>query len=626
MLGAFLTLTVLGQPASHDREMSCPDGFDLFGKRCVRERIETPSVKCPRGINQLGLCIHSERPAYKCEAGFDRKGKVCERRTQIDRVKKIAPVGYIDTGKDYLRTKPRETVMACQSGEMINGRCEVEKFVPSLPKRYCPGGVPMDSKGCQVVVPLKLQPVCEEGNYLDGHCVKFTEESPKLGPGACPPNGDFQKVGDKCIASVQGGSVLLCQDGSEPILGECLETVSVPIEPVHECPPGYDQVGDHCLQKIQGSLKKQCPPSHPISTIDSSMEQGCMNIKTAPIQKHTQCPEGFEEHVGKAGCWKTFEYPCDPEDTGKEHSEGLRGVKERVVAKTCEKKIEADFIEEYTCPEEFEKVGLECVKKSDIIPKEEICDLANNESTTLEECVTHIRSNLHPIEECPMIGDIQSTLNEETGFCEIQLIEEPTLKCKSTGRDYDETCVVTLEASITRPKICRPGYQLEENGELCKKVERSRPEMVCENQQLPVDDCNLRDYTAPIETLVCPDGAVQRDFDCYMKTILAPIEMCEDGSKVEDCSREERLPYEYQCPHFAIEGSKGRCFEKQIQGLHETCESGDLIHGMCVSTLPSINVCPKGTRLVGGQCYGKEFAQPKIEYVATCYGKGCHLN
>merc|ERR1711904_65990 len=90
--------------APEERKIDCPAGFDLVGKRCIRERVESASVKCPRGINQLGVCVESRDPALKCEAGYEKKGRLCERKSQVDKVKKICEPGYTDSGVDCVRT------------------------------------------------------------------------------------------------------------------------------------------------------------------------------------------------------------------------------------------------------------------------------------------------------------------------------------------------------------------------------------------------------------------------------------------------------------------------------------------------------------------------------------------
>lgn len=139
----------------------------------------------------------------------------------------------------------------------------------------------------------------------------------------------------------------------------------------------------------------------------------------------------------------------------------------------------------------------------------------------------------------------------------------------------------------------------------------------------------MRSYSAPVERLVCPDGAIQRGAECYRKTVIKPQLMCENGNGIKECKESELRPYEYQCPHYArgamtlMSAKKPKCYEVINSPLEEVCEAGTLVNGMCVESFEFVERCPAGYRLIGDTCYGKEFADLIVTYTKQCTGKNC---
>jgi len=609
MLHAILALMAAAQ-----RTVECPLDYQMVGKRCVKSVEVAPTKSCAGGIMQGGVCVSSFPPVLKCDGGSVRVGNLCETRTEVPRVKKIPPVGFKDNGSAYERILPLKQVSFCPAGNLVDDECIIEKEVPAVPKRYCANNSSLDSKGCLSIVPLELQPVCEDGTYIDGMCVRYAEQPVINARESCAEG--TERVGDVCVKEVSGMPVLKCQDLTDPNeYGLCEKKKMLKILPTPRCPPGYEISADmeFCEQEVVGTIISECP--------SGSYENGdeCVIQEYAEPQVTAECPEGFTEHAGKDLCYKTEIYDCSPTpNSGKAALRG-RDSNVRTITQECERKETAPKEVTKTCPATFEVSGAGCEKLTNV-DKKRRCSF---EGKDLDNCNSVVKSDIRPHIDCVYPAVL------ENNVCTVTETTTPDQYCEGTLQKYDDDCKTAVESSLQVSVACAPGYKMSEQGDRCTKTTSSSPKMVCEEQSLPANDCVMRSYSAPVERLACPDGAIQRGAECFRKTIIKPQLMCENGNGIKECNESEIRPYEYQCPHYArgavplMSSKKQKCYEVINSPLEEVCETGLLVNGMCVESFEFVERCPAGYRLIGDTCYGKEYADLIVTYTKQCTGKNC---
>jgi len=237
-------------------------------------------------------------PVYSCPAGFDLKGKTCEKHI-TGQPRTVCSQGTL-RGMECIIETPKQA--RCPAGAIQQGKNCIEQ-IQEPARRFCPAGFMESKNGCETQEQLPLLEVCEMGTREGPQCVTLEIAPPNVRK-FCPPGfeeaakGGCWKVTTYDCTPLQhgkGGAGLRGMIGKEGMSVPVKPKVSViqqtcerkegaPYQTEKDCPPGYTDSGKNCILKNYTPTSTKCSNGGPIET--------CFTVRQAPIQ--WECPAGTQ--------------------------------------------------------------------------------------------------------------------------------------------------------------------------------------------------------------------------------------------------------------------------------------------------------------------------------------------
>lgn len=138
---------------------TCPMGFDLQGKKCLRYREDALIPVCEQGLLQGGkdaICLMTDAPRRVCPEGFVEDGQGCIAWDTVNPLTRCPPHFELVTGK--------KKEVFCEKPVKVPGA-----FV-------CPQGTVEDGKGCVSYQYISPNWECPMGTVMEGHlCASYEE-------------------------------------------------------------------------------------------------------------------------------------------------------------------------------------------------------------------------------------------------------------------------------------------------------------------------------------------------------------------------------------------------------------------------------------------------------------------
>lgn len=133
-------------------ELSCPAGYQLFGKHCAKSIVEAADLVCPTGytLTDDGTCVRYTSKNSECPAGFENEEGLC-RRHKVSAMVAACPNGFLMNPDNVRCTRTIEmpNVDVCPAGAIRKGDlCVVERT--GAPTLACPDGFTLEGNQCRV--------------------------------------------------------------------------------------------------------------------------------------------------------------------------------------------------------------------------------------------------------------------------------------------------------------------------------------------------------------------------------------------------------------------------------------------------------------------------------------------
>lgn len=166
--------------------LSCPVGYDNFGKQCVKTITESPELRCSGGFSlaETLQCVRDISRISECPTGFEVEAGLCRRR-QYAAVVSVCPAGYLinSEGARCSRAITLPSTRACPAGSIQKGDlCVIESTVAS--EYACPEGFNLDGNQCNIEEVYNCTPEVPE-EVLALRRVGFTDHSCDEANGQC---------------------------------------------------------------------------------------------------------------------------------------------------------------------------------------------------------------------------------------------------------------------------------------------------------------------------------------------------------------------------------------------------------------------------------------------------------
>ncbi|OII75747.1 hypothetical protein cand_029920 [Cryptosporidium andersoni] len=621
----------------------CPTGFLDGGDECFRTL--KPKSQCKNSLareQKSGDCIKIDvsEPSLKCPVGTTIRNSECILMKQLP-LQYTCPIGK-RVGDSCFEEVILDAQYSCPNGSELNAAKRCQKLVEydcsevSVVNGLCHGNlnlqhgilsydkVPTSSTCSQVVRTPKtcirteaFQPQisCPEGSITMGkHCIKK-----KYYPMQKECSDPSRKI-DECYSEEILQKIPTCPDGSSTTSdGKCALVHREP--PSLACLEEYQMDGGICIQKVP----KLCP------------ENGCYVHDT--IQPIQECPIGYEDIDGSCIFRSSIEpiFHCKVGVL----TNPTRGICHDKIAKGCIGNCEVvhhDFpkfkcnkdeildsntkeciLNQYgphklKCNGPFKLVGDQCIHYTSKVCSSENCSV----STVIPARYRCTNGNLLP-----------------NGICETYKVTPHQLTCPENYDLHGDNCMqLTKKICLNNkcekkivysPKVeCPPYYELK-SGKCIRKVSHL-PQTTCPEgstaykshciinveAECPTKGCILVDLFEPESK--CPNGFLKKteslNVTCYKNLYNLGFLSCSKGSTLsgnqctiykekacpeDNCSRISQYPPEYVCPP----GS---------ELVNTFCKSSHIV-------LPELH-CPNEYILVGDQC------MKKVEKI--CPPSGCY--
>lgn len=523
------TSSNIGQHGIIRPTVTCPKGYSVNGKTCLKIEYADISYTCPRGtsleqpatttlLETSPQCISFRQtlPNYVCPDGYTTtRDKRCERVTQFP------------------------ARLECDPGaNLVDQECK--KIVHYDVSFACPRGSKLEGSRCVALSKEPLVPRCPDDRKLEFDrdrpvCKRIDTESPLI---RCPPGYIESPVVRKGPAASTGdlsSSSLL----SATHIYEATECVRYDKQPlVLECAKGYKaEPGTGCTRTLEAGR----PEAHcKTGVIDGTSKKVCRIVEEH--MPSVICRKGFNLDEPNR-CIKIYEMPpdviCD---------KGYKLSESSLDDSTCERKLESNAI--LTCPTGTELVGRRCVAQEQVPPTVS-CPKGFEESAD-GTCIKRIGKR--PDIVCP------------TGFhlsgnaCLLIQKSPPQMVCPDGAIKHGSSCQTT-EVIEAKPS-CRKG-RMQPDGS-CSDRTIKNPKVFCPRgyQHIVedgVDSCVSVDTIRPDK--VCPAGTTTRGDQC-------------DKPKIVEAVR--------SCPKGFVVGISGRCQRAHASDAKPICPNGlKLIGGLC---------------------------------------------
>eukprot|EP01067_Filipodium_phascolosomae_P002527 Filipodium_phascolosomae@DN2420_c0_g1_i1.p1 len=246
------------QPFLPDMPPQCEPGAVLSGSgKCIFKRTdeEEPRRVCPGGYTlQKGYCVKWEEPDLVCPRAFvlNPNNNLCQRDYEEPAT---------DVAPDAIPTCTPPSVMDSRTGLCTES---------AEPDYNCPPGttaVGGGRGGCRMTDSTDADTECPLGYELVNNgrqCQRVQQTQPDA---ICAPPG--QLIDGQCVSYDTGASVPVCPSGGyslDTATNQCVRTET--INPVLDCPAGYQMFNNECMRPIK---RKPAPPppspkkySHPL--------------------------------------------------------------------------------------------------------------------------------------------------------------------------------------------------------------------------------------------------------------------------------------------------------------------------------------------------------------------------
>jgi len=581
---------------------NCPEGFVRKGGYCVRPEPVPTEDTCPAGaFDNDGICVATETGNvvcpegkyigdllcetikttdgdYVCPEGTVREGDECTiggnmtycptgtARVEGDVCESIVPVqfycpeGLENTGNLCLETDRKPTTEICPSGtELVGGQCVVTVTVQPV----CPDTFANEGETC-AAFEAPIRHACPEGFYFDHAdiaCVKVTVVEAVL---TCPEGGKL--INGQCVTHVPGPTDLYCPIG---VLIDGLCRVDTGLNPEEVCPDGYELKHTPKGVICSKTYSYDCSVKKVICADNEIIEKPVTHTKNAA-------------HDGLHGGHGRKLKGLPPHAAIGHEKHGYCRKEEVVIEQTCQETIVA---EPHPFCAEGEFDGVRCVVR-DVFPAEKKCI---GEVTETGECV--LTETYGPVYECEDgLVPIDNGAN-----CEVVEIVDAAVECPPETTLFHGECAVFVEKEcpaggcdetiVWQPhEVCpldyvivRTGTAVGHHGKYMKSLGKQ---------------CTRDIYTPQLTT--CPVGFEPRDAETCLQYV-EPI-------RRED---EDILKPQFICP-VGFADYNGVCMVEGFRTAHVDCPLGyERIEGtlLCAKDVSPIQICPRGTKQVDGECY-----------------------
>lgn len=268
----------------------CAHGYQLQGKKCIRDISEAANLFCPPGFMQQGSgkslsCTKSAARVSRCPAGALAEGKNC----YIDEFASMianCPQGYQDMGKQCVRQIQLPMVPRCEIGQLIGNECIQIDSTALIKESFCPAGYFESSKGCEKSITYDCSPPGKKGGAMGNPKLRFlghkdhgsyasnfgkkgapapkiavvqqmckrSEFAPRVKSARCPAG--YMQAGKGCSKKIIAQPIMVCSKGG---LDQAMCYTEEIVAPIRSCPNGYLNRGAKCARRQNIPMESFCP-------------------------------------------------------------------------------------------------------------------------------------------------------------------------------------------------------------------------------------------------------------------------------------------------------------------------------------------------------------------------------
>lgn len=286
---------------------NCSKGFNLVGKKCLRELQEPVSYACDFGYETAGLgkqmgCAKFVDMIAQCPDGTYNSGKGCASREFADMFE-TCPLEYTQMGKKCGRSVQLPLIPKCEYGQLIGKECVSLESAQLIVNSFCPHGYMDSGKGCARSEVYDCSPAPSKKGSMGGN-LRFlghkkhggevlrtskkavpapkiqvvqkmcerTEFAKPIVESRCPDS--FMNEGKNCVKRIVTAPIQVCSNGSGS--KDCSLIQYAPA--MRNCPVGYQMAGKNCAREIITDQIFYCPAGF----VDVA---GRCQAMTAPLRK-----------------------------------------------------------------------------------------------------------------------------------------------------------------------------------------------------------------------------------------------------------------------------------------------------------------------------------------------------